>query len=43
MKAELEAMVAKLQASQLETVDLTDNDLVKDHLRYLVSFLFVVA
>lgn len=35
MKAELEAMVAKMQASQLETVDLTDNDLVKDHLRYL--------
>ncbi|XP_027176598.1 threonine dehydratase 1 biosynthetic, chloroplastic isoform X2 [Coffea eugenioides] len=34
-KAELEAMVAKMQASQLETVDLTDNDLVKDHLRYL--------
>lgn len=34
-KAELEAMVARMQASQLETLDLTDNDLVKDHLRYL--------
>ncbi|CAI9097870.1 OLC1v1034383C2 [Oldenlandia corymbosa var. corymbosa] len=34
-KAELETMIARMKSSELETLDLTDNDLVKDHLRYL--------
>ena len=37
--SELRAMVDRMQSSQLRTVNLTNNDLVKDHLRHLVSFL----
>lgn len=35
-KAELEAMVDRMESSDLHTINLTDNDLVKDHLRHLV-------
>ncbi|XP_031475427.1 threonine dehydratase 1 biosynthetic, chloroplastic-like [Nymphaea colorata] len=34
---ELEAMVERLESSQLRTIDLTDNDLAKDHLRHLMG------
>ncbi|KAK6140059.1 hypothetical protein DH2020_026194 [Rehmannia glutinosa] len=34
-EAELDAMVEKLKSSQLHTINLTENDLVKDHLRHL--------
>lgn len=36
---ELGAMVDRLESSQLQTINLTSNDLVKDHLRHLVTFL----
>ncbi|KAG9160491.1 hypothetical protein Leryth_008870 [Lithospermum erythrorhizon] len=36
IKAELEAMVERMEAARLHTIDLTDNDLVKDHMRHLV-------
>ncbi|GFQ04167.1 threonine dehydratase biosynthetic chloroplastic [Phtheirospermum japonicum] len=36
-EAELDAMVKNLKSSQLHTINLTENDLVKDHLRHLVS------
>ncbi|XP_042024053.1 threonine dehydratase 1 biosynthetic, chloroplastic-like [Salvia splendens] len=45
-EAELGAMVERLKSSQLHTINLTKNDLVKDHLRHLmggrsnVSFVF---
>ncbi|KAL6519359.1 Threonine dehydratase biosynthetic, chloroplastic [Orobanche gracilis] len=32
---ELEAMVTRMKSSQIETINLTKNDLVKDHLRHL--------
>lgn len=35
-EAELDAMVERLKLSQLHTINLTGNDLVKDHLRHLV-------
>ncbi|KAI4348971.1 hypothetical protein L6164_009630 [Bauhinia variegata] len=35
--SELEEMKERMESSQLKTVDLTDNDLVKDHWRYLVG------
>lgn len=35
-KAELDAMVERMKSSQLHTINLTENDLVKDHLRHLV-------
>lgn len=34
--AELEAMQERMESSQLKTYNLTQSDLVKDHLRYLV-------
>ncbi|GFZ02454.1 L-O-methylthreonine resistant 1 [Actinidia rufa] len=34
---ELGAMVDRMESSQLRTLDLTDNNLVKDHLRYLMG------
>lgn len=37
-KLELEAMVKRMQSSELRTINLTNNDLVKDHLRHLVSY-----
>ncbi|GAA0152500.1 dehydratase [Lithospermum erythrorhizon] len=36
-KAELEAMVKRMEAAQLHTINFTDNDLVKDHLRHLIG------
>ncbi|KAL1545768.1 Threonine dehydratase biosynthetic, chloroplastic [Salvia divinorum] len=36
-EAELGAMVEKLKSSQLHTINLTKNDLVKDHLRHLMG------
>lgn len=36
-EAELDAMVERMKSSQLHTINLTDNDLVKDHLRHLVK------
>jgi threonine dehydratase len=36
-KSELEAMVDRMQSSHLRTINLTDNDLVKDHLRHLMG------
>lgn len=36
-KAELEAMVARMESSHLRTINLTANDLVKDHLRHLMG------
>ena len=38
MPSELEEMMNRMNSSQLETYNLTNNDLVKDHLRYLVCF-----
>lgn len=34
---ELKAMVERMESSKLRTVDLTDNDLAKDHLRYFIG------
>ncbi|XP_031102927.1 threonine dehydratase 1 biosynthetic, chloroplastic-like [Ipomoea triloba] len=36
-KMELDAMVDRMTLSQFHTIDLTDNDLVKDHLRHLIG------
>lgn len=36
-KSELDAMVERMELSQLRTINLTDNDLVKDHLRHLMG------
>lgn len=36
-KLELEAMVERMKSASLHTINLTDNDLVKDHLRHLVT------
>ncbi|KAL1815892.1 hypothetical protein ACET3Z_018466 [Daucus carota] len=36
-KLELEAMLERMDSSQLKTITLTDNDLVKDHLRHLMG------
>ncbi|KAL7096731.1 hypothetical protein ACP275_10G098100 [Erythranthe tilingii] len=36
-EAELDEMVEKLELSQLHTINLTKNDLVKDHLRHLMG------
>jgi hypothetical protein len=33
---ELGAMVDRMESAKLRTVNLTDNDLAKDHLRYFV-------
>jgi hypothetical protein len=35
---ELRAMKDRMESSGLRTLDLTDNDLAKDHLRHLVSY-----
>ncbi|XP_057982032.1 threonine dehydratase 1 biosynthetic, chloroplastic isoform X3 [Malania oleifera] len=35
--SELRAMVERMESSQLQTFDLTNNDLVKDHLRHLMG------
>ncbi|KAL5210271.1 hypothetical protein ABZP36_005894 [Zizania latifolia] len=34
---ELRAMVERMESSKLKTVDLTNNDLAKDHLRYFIG------
>ncbi|CAI5461486.1 unnamed protein product [Closterium sp. Yama58-4] len=34
---DLEAMIARLEGGDMPTVDMTDNDLAKDHLRHLVG------
>ncbi|KAG8062335.1 hypothetical protein GUJ93_ZPchr0003g17134 [Zizania palustris] len=34
---ELRAMVERMESSKLKTVNLTDNDLAKDHLRYFIG------
>ena len=34
---ELSAMVERMESSQLTTLNLTNDDLVKDHLRHLVT------
>lgn len=36
---ELGAMVDRMESAKLRTVNLTDNDLAKDHLRYFVRHL----
>ncbi|XP_016484011.2 threonine dehydratase biosynthetic, chloroplastic-like isoform X1 [Nicotiana tabacum] len=36
-KLELEEMVKRMKSAELQTVNLTDNDLVKDHLRHLMG------
>lgn len=41
MPSELEEMKDRMESSQLPTYNLTKNDLVKDHLRYLVSIFFL--
>ncbi|CAI9783138.1 unnamed protein product [Fraxinus pennsylvanica] len=38
-KLELEAMVERMKSARLHTINLTDNDLVKDHLRHLNELL----
>ncbi|KAF3796136.1 Threonine dehydratase biosynthetic [Nymphaea thermarum] len=35
--SELQAMVGRMESSQLRTIDLTNNDLAKDHLRHLMG------
>ncbi|TMW99682.1 hypothetical protein EJD97_002129, partial [Solanum chilense] len=37
MKSELEALIEKMRSAKLHTVNLTDNDLVKDHKRHLTA------
>jgi hypothetical protein len=37
--SELKEMKARMESSQLETHDLSDMDLVKDHFRHLVNFI----
>ncbi|KAL8504980.1 hypothetical protein ACS0TY_016253 [Phlomoides rotata] len=34
---ELEAMIQRMESAQLQTMNLTENDLVKDHLRHLMG------
>ncbi|MCE0482566.1 Threonine dehydratase biosynthetic, chloroplastic [Datura stramonium] len=36
-KSELESLIERMISAQLHTVNLTDNDLVKDHLRHLMG------
>ncbi|KAL2509154.1 Threonine dehydratase biosynthetic [Forsythia ovata] len=36
-KSELEAMMERMKSAQLQTINLTNNDLVKDHLRHLMG------
>lgn len=36
-KLELEEMVERMKSADLQTINLTDNDLVKDHLRHLMG------
>lgn len=36
-KEELDAMIERMKSSQLHTINLTENDLVKDHLRHLIG------
>nr|XP_017258713.1 PREDICTED: threonine dehydratase biosynthetic, chloroplastic-like [Daucus carota subsp. sativus] len=36
-KSDLDAMVERMESSQLRTINLTNNDLVKDHLRHLMG------
>ncbi|CAI9088745.1 OLC1v1023167C1 [Oldenlandia corymbosa var. corymbosa] len=36
-RSDLEEMISRMRSSKFGTLDLTDNDLVKDHLRYLIS------
>ncbi|MCE3049873.1 Threonine dehydratase biosynthetic, chloroplastic [Datura stramonium] len=36
-KAELEALIERMRSAQLHTINLTDNDLVKDHLIHLMG------
>lgn len=36
--SELRKMQERMESSQLKTYDLTQSDLVKDHLRYLVNW-----
>ncbi|PIN08949.1 Threonine/serine dehydratase [Handroanthus impetiginosus] len=36
-EAELDAMVQRMESSDLRTINLTENDLVKDHLRHLMG------
>lgn len=38
---ELQAMVQRMESAQLQTINLTENDLVKDHLRHLVCISFI--
>lgn len=37
IKSDLDAMVERMESSQLRTINLTNNDLVKDHLRHLMG------
>lgn len=37
-KSELEALIEKMRSAKLHTVNLTDNDLVKDHSTHLVTY-----
>ncbi|XP_074354277.1 threonine dehydratase 1 biosynthetic, chloroplastic-like [Apium graveolens] len=37
IKSDLNAMVERMESSQLRTINLTNNDLVKDHLRHLMG------
>lgn len=37
--SDLKAMINRMEQSQLRTMNLTNNDLAKDHLRHLVCFL----
>ncbi|KAK3010116.1 hypothetical protein RJ639_010715 [Escallonia herrerae] len=36
-RSELEAMVDRMESSRLRTINFTDNDLVKDHIRHLMG------
>ncbi|KAF5823705.1 putative threonine ammonia-lyase [Helianthus annuus] len=36
-KTELQAMIESMKSFQLETIEFTDNDMVKDHLRHLMG------
>ncbi|KAL1541343.1 Threonine dehydratase biosynthetic, chloroplastic [Salvia divinorum] len=35
--SELQAMIQRMESAQLQTINLTENDLVKDHLRHLMG------
>lgn len=40
-KFELQEMVERMESHKLKTIEFTNNDMVKDHLRHLVTFFLI--